>query len=87
MRRTQVQLTERQTQHLRRLSSERGVSMSTLVRQAVDLLLESGGAEREMLWRRAMTAVGRFKSGRTDVSVRHDEHVAEGYGDPHGRLR
>jgi Arc/MetJ-type ribon-helix-helix transcriptional regulator len=88
MRRTQIQLTERQTEHLRRLSAERGVSMSTLVRQAVDLLLQSRGqADRETLWRRAMTAAGSFNSGLTDVSEKHDEYLTDAYDDPHGRLR
>lgn len=62
--------------------------MSTLVRQAVDLLLQSGGeADRETLWQRAMTVAGSFNSGLADVSEKHDEYLTDAYDDPHRRLR
>lgn len=62
--------------------------MSTLVREAVNLLLQARSQDdREILWQRAAATVGRFRSGRSDVSARHDDYAAEAYGDPHGRLR
>jgi hypothetical protein len=78
--RTQIQLTERQTQRLKALAKERGVSMAELIRQSVDKLLDS----REMLdWedrkRRAIAAAGKFRSGLPDLATNHDRYLAEAY--------
>jgi hypothetical protein len=76
--RTQIQLTEKQAELLREMSARRGVSIATLVRQAVDgILARSGESSREDLYRRATRPVGRFRSGKRDVSARHDEYLAE----------
>jgi Arc/MetJ-type ribon-helix-helix transcriptional regulator len=80
--RTQVQLSKEQVERLRVLAAERGVSMSELVRRAVDLLLK---AEGHSSWderkRRALEAVGRYASGESNVSVEHDRYLEEAYGD------
>ena len=56
--------------------------------RAADLLRRSRSRDdRESLWQRAAAAVGRFRSGRSDVSARHGDYAAEAYGDPHERLR
>jgi hypothetical protein len=39
---------------------------------------EGDGLERR---RRALAAAGRFSSGRNDVSVDHDEYLAEAFGE------
>lgn len=76
--RTQIQFTEEQATALRRLAAERGVSIAELVREAVDRqLMETGTAARR---RRALAAVGGFRSGRGDVSVDHDAHLADAFG-------
>lgn len=76
--RRQVQLTDDQDARLRKLAAERKVSQSDLVRQAVDLLLRQADADSaEARRRRALDVVGRFSSGRSDVSIRHDDYLAE----------
>ncbi|MDQ7827683.1 MAG: CopG family transcriptional regulator [Armatimonadota bacterium] len=76
--RRQVQLTDDQDARLRKLAAERKVSQSDLVRQAVDLLLrQAEGDSAEARRRRALDVVGRFSSGRSDVSIRHDDYLAE----------
>ncbi len=77
--RTQVQLTEEQMAALKEMAVREKVSMAELVRRAVDTLLATrravGWEERR---RRALEVVGRFDSGLTDVSERHDDYLAEG---------
>jgi predicted transcriptional regulator len=78
--RTQVQLTEEQVRALRNLASVRQVSVAELIRQSVDTLIRSSGAidaaERR---RRAIAAAGRFHSGASDISAKHDEYLAEAF--------
>jgi hypothetical protein len=80
MERTQISLTTAQAQRLRRTAAERGVSMASLVREAIDTYVstDDDGGDRMT---RARAAAGRFSSGVTDISDRHDEVLAE---DPAG---
>ncbi|MFH1437813.1 MAG: CopG family transcriptional regulator [Pseudomonadota bacterium] len=80
MKRTQIQLTEKQAEELKRMAAIRGVSMAELIRQSVEMLLNSSksvGLEERR--RRALSVIGRFRSGITDLSERHDKHLAEAY--------
>ncbi|MBI3987140.1 MAG: CopG family transcriptional regulator [Lentisphaerae bacterium] len=80
MNRTQVQLTEKQSVLVKRLAAEQHVSMSTIIRQGVDsILTQRESVAREERIRRALAAAGRFKSGRSDVSQRHDAHLEEAF--------
>jgi len=76
--RTIVQLTESQSQALRRQSQDQGVSLAELVRRSVDLFLRQEPAMDEVR-RRAISAVGYARSGDTDVSIRHDDYLAEAH--------
>ncbi len=67
------------------MAAERGVSVAELVREAIDRLPDPRGrAER---WARALAVVGkgRDRLGATDLSLRHDEYLAEALGDDHVR--
>jgi hypothetical protein len=76
--RTQIQLTEKQARSLKRLAVARQVSMAELIRQGVDTVLQSGaGTDLDEKRRRAIAAVGRFRSGQRDISRKHDKHLAE----------
>ncbi len=76
--RTQVQLTEEQVRALKSLSSARKVSVAELIRQSVGVLIRSGREiDIEERRRRAIAAAGRFRSGTSDVSAKHDEYLAE----------
>ena len=78
--RTQVQLTEEQAQALRNLASARQVSVAELIRQSVDTLIRSSGEINiEERRRRAIAAAGRFHSGASDISAKHDECLAEAF--------
>jgi hypothetical protein len=83
--RTRVQLTANQIRALKQLSSASGRSIADLVRQGVDHLLALQSAvTREDRVQRAMRMAGKFRSGKTHVSTRHDESLVEAY---HSRLR
>jgi hypothetical protein len=76
--RTQIQLTEQQVESLKSAAAQRGVSMAELVRQSVDQLLEKTGASSQTeLRRKAAAAAGRLRSAQGDVSVRHDDYLAD----------
>lgn len=80
--RTQIQLTEEQSEGLKRLATEAGISMAELVRQAVDRLLASGGApDRDEIARRSLALIGTFSSGIPDLAEEHDRYLAEGLED------
>jgi hypothetical protein len=78
--RTQVQLTDDQFRALKTEAGSRGVSMAFLIREAVDRFaaLSPAGVNRRA---RALESVGGFRSGRTDVSRRHDDELAEAFDD------
>lgn len=76
--RTQIQLTEEQAKALKRMAARLGVSIAELVRRGVDAILKSSAeVSPEERRRRAMAAVGKFHSGRNDMSSRHDEEFVK----------
>ncbi len=80
--RTQVQLSEKDLAELRRLAAEEGVSVSELVRRGVKQVLESRRKpSREELWARAREVAGKYNSGLLDIAQRHDDYLAEAYGE------
>ena len=78
--RTQVQLTERQLDTLRELSTATGKSVAELVRLGVELYLSAQHrpTRKEQIGR-ALKALGKFSSGRNDVGVHHDRYLAEAF--------
>jgi hypothetical protein len=82
MKRMQIQLDEEQAKALRRLARNEGRPIAEMIRRSVDALLRSSQQPtREELRRRAQQAIGRFHSGATDTSSRHDEYLARAYRD------
>jgi len=76
--RTRIQLTEERTEALKAEAARQGVSMAELTRRSVDCLIEmSREPSRKELRRRAAAIAGRFRSGSGDISVRHDEYLAQ----------
>jgi 16S rRNA U516 pseudouridylate synthase RsuA-like enzyme len=75
--RTQIQLTEEQARELKRIAAQRGISVSALVRQAIEkaVALDDGPAKRQ----RALAAVGKFRSGTKEISAEHDRYLAEDF--------
>jgi|GEM_PF-3627996 len=64
---------------LRDLAARRRQSVSSLIREGVDRLLEPHKADREELWKRAEAFIGSVSDddGATDVSVNHDKYIAD----------
>jgi hypothetical protein len=78
--RTQIQLTEEQSRALKSLAVRRGVSVAELIRQSVDSFIQSSaGLDDQERRRRAIAAAGKFRSGKDDVAVNHDNYLAEAY--------
>lgn len=77
--RTQVQFTEEQIEALRARAAREDVSVSELVRRAVEAWVATETSWKEKK-RRALEIAGRFRSGQSDVARRHDEHLAETFG-------
>ena len=77
--RNQVQIEEDHFRWLRSKARDRGVSVSQLIREGIDLYrLREDRLPMEKK-EKALAAVGRFSSGRSDISGRHDEYLAKAY--------
>ena len=77
--RMQIQFTGPEVEALRSEASQRNMSISAVVREAVDERLSRRRLQpsRDELAQRALAAVGRFRSGTGDVAVRHDDYFAD----------
>lgn len=76
--RTQVLLTEHQHAALKELSRDSGVSLSALVRQALDRML----SQRDLSARESAVALlGAFAGGPMDVAESHDHYLWGGEGE------
>jgi hypothetical protein len=79
--RTQIQLSPSQAEAVKRLAAEQGISMAELIRQSVDAYLS--GARRptqDEVRQRAMALAGCLRGGPADLAVRHDDYLAEAFG-------
>ena len=87
MLRTQIQMEEDQLKWLRVEARARGVSVSQLIREGVALFRAREERFPEDKKKRALSAVGRFSSGVSDVSERHNDYIAEAFSKeaPHGK--
>lgn len=61
------------------MARDKGVSVSQLIREGIDLYRQSEDRLPFEKKKKAMAAVGRFSSGRSDISGRHDEYLADAY--------
>lgn len=77
--RTQVQITDDQARALKETASARGISIAEVIRQALDQHFAGQASEPRRL--RAVRAIGGFRSGRRDVSARHDDHLADAFAE------
>jgi hypothetical protein len=78
--RTQIQLTETQARSLKKVAMDKGTSVAEVIRRAVDNMVQrSPKVSSEERVRRALEIVGKFRSGRRNVSRKHDEYLAEAY--------
>jgi len=78
--RTQIQLTEQQARAVKAIAAAQGISVAEAIRRAIDTLTRSHSAvDTEERRRRALGIVGKFRSGKRDVSKRHDAYLTEAY--------
>ena len=78
--RTQIQLTEDQAKALKKIAQSRHLSVAELIRKAVDTVIKSSTVVNvEERHKRAMEIVGKFGSGKRDVSKKHDLYLREAY--------
>lgn len=75
--RTQISLTEHQHAFLKETATQSGVSLSELIRRAVDAMMRQPDPS---VTATARSLIGAFQSDAADVSQRHDEHLADIYG-------
>jgi predicted Ser/Thr protein kinase len=78
--RTQIQLTEEQAKKIKKIAASRGVPMAEVIRDAVDGAIRSGaGTVSEERRKRALEIVGKFRSGKRDVSKKNDAYLTEAW--------
>ena len=75
--RTQIQLTEHQAATLKRVAREHGVSMASVIRAAVDSVIDE--ADRQARVERAIAATGGFTGGGRDVARDHDRYLEDAH--------
>jgi predicted DNA-binding protein len=76
--RTQIQLTEKQARRLKQLAATQGRSMADLIRRSIDAwLTQPEVGDEDAKRRRALSVVGRFRSGAGDLATGHDRHLAD----------
>ena len=80
--RTQIQLTEEQSQTLKRIAGKENISVAELIRRSVDAYIDTrlkvSPGEREQ---RLLSIVGIGHSGVSDLGVNHDKYLAEIYAE------
>ncbi len=76
--RTQIQLTEDQAKKVKKIAAHRGVPIAEVIRDAVEEAIRSEARTvPENRRKRALEIVGKFRSGKRDVSSKHDKYLAE----------
>jgi hypothetical protein len=79
--RTQIQLTEEQAARVKAIARRRGVSMATVIREAVDRVDDDRARSERDGWDRFADGVGAFRGGPANVSEHHDEELVRAYED------
>ena len=72
---TQIQLRPAQHRRLQDIARRRHISMAEAIRQSVDEVLDR--TNRNALWERARSSVGRHASKYRDISAKHDRYLAD----------
>jgi hypothetical protein len=79
MLRTQIQIDEGQIRWLRDRAKERGVSVSQLIREGVEFYRKCEDRLPEDKKKKALAAIGRYASGVSDISEKHDDYLAKAF--------
>ncbi|MCX6383496.1 MAG: ribbon-helix-helix protein, CopG family [Actinobacteria bacterium] len=80
MKRTQIQLTDKQYKLLKELSSEKNISMAEVIREAFSFYSSSTATiARDARIRDALSIIGKYNSGKKDISIKHDEYLEKAF--------
>jgi hypothetical protein len=77
--RTQIQLEEEQYKKIKELANQQQVSIASVIRRAVDQLLETRRPARASLYKEALKSAGKYSAGRPDIATEHDTYLDEAY--------
>ena len=65
---------------MKKIAASRGVSLAEVIRDALEGAIQSEASSvSEEKRKRALEIVGRFKSGKREVSRKHDANLAEAW--------
>jgi hypothetical protein len=82
MKRTQIQLNEKQYKLLKEISSLRNVSLAEVVREAVASYSATlPVTDKDSRIREAMSIIGKYNSGKKDIAGDHDNYLADIFAD------
>jgi hypothetical protein len=80
MKRTQIQLTDKQYKLLKELSAEKDISMAEVIREAFSFYSSSTVTiARDARIRDALSIIGKYNSGKKDISIKHDEYLEKAF--------
>jgi hypothetical protein len=80
MKRTQIQLTDKQYKLIKELSAEKEMSMAEIIREAITFYSSSTvTVTRDARIKDALSIIGKYNSGKKDVSIKHDEYLGEAF--------
>jgi hypothetical protein len=77
--RTQIQMEKDQIEWLRTKAKERRMSVSQLIREGVEFYRTHEERLPEDKKKKALAAVGRYASGISDISEKHDDYLAKAF--------
>ncbi len=77
---TQIELTEIQMAALNALATKQQMTLTELILEAVDNLLQEAINADEARRQKAMAVAGLFHSGLGDLAVNHDNYLTEDFG-------
>jgi peptide/nickel transport system permease protein len=78
--RTQIQLTEEQARAVRKMARAEGVSVAEVIRRAIGKIMRAEKSiDEEERHKRALEIAGKFRSGKRNISRKHDVYLEEAY--------
>jgi predicted DNA-binding protein len=72
-----IRIDEERWERLQRVAQERAVTPEQLAAEAIEAILEP--LNRRERYKQAMQVVGKYRSGRSNISECHDAYLTEAY--------
>ncbi|MBC7333372.1 MAG: ribbon-helix-helix protein, CopG family [Actinobacteria bacterium] len=80
MKRTQIQLTEKQYKLLKNIAAQKNISMAEVIRNSIEYYTTAFSfIEPEKKYEKIKEIIGKFKSNKKDISINHDHYLGEEY--------